>query len=112
MIFDTEKSIMLRDKLIALANNPIGMALLAALVVLTTSTSFRVFFRPSKQEEDVTNDPLLQDAYLEYLPYQPKATWSSHLKVLKAMYFSKIAGDNDLQEFLNSFYHQQADLYD
>ncbi|KAG7371744.1 ubiquinone/menaquinone biosynthesis methyltransferase [Nitzschia inconspicua] len=70
-------------------------------------TSF-IIFPPSDKEME---DPSLMDAYLTYTPYQPQATWLSDFKVLKAMYVSKITGD-DLQERLNSFYDQQADLYD
>jgi S-adenosylmethionine-diacylgycerolhomoserine-N-methlytransferase len=100
---------MVWDALIAVAETPNGLTLLAAIVIITMSTSFVIFPPSSNQEEE---DPtLLKDAYLSYTPYQPEATWLSDLRVLKAMYVSKITGE-DLQERLNSFYEQQADLYD
>lgn len=52
-----------------------------------------------------------KNSYLNFVSYEPKATWSSDFRVLHAMWFSKITG-NDLQERLNCFYEHQADLYD
>lgn len=77
------------------------------ICVLTMITTF-VFFPPKNEEEP---DPTLENTYLQYKAYKPKATWSSDFKVLKAMWFSKITG-KDLQERLNCFYKDQADLYD
>ncbi|KAL3921319.1 MAG: hypothetical protein SGILL_002807 [Bacillariaceae sp.] len=100
---------MILDTILELAEKPSGMALLAAIIVLTMSTSF-VLFPPSSNGDD-DDDPSLTNSFLAYTPYRPKATWGSDFKVLKAMWFSKITGD-DLQERLNSFYEEQADLYD
>jgi S-adenosylmethionine-diacylgycerolhomoserine-N-methlytransferase len=58
-----------------------------------------------EEEEDMSS------AFLKYQPYEPPATVWSDLKVLKAMWFAKITGE-DLQDRLDSFYDNQADLYD
>ena len=87
--------------------NPTGIA----IIVVTMIVSF-ILFPPQKSEaEEDKDDTSLQNKYLAYTAYAPRATWTSDMKVLKAMWFSKITG-NDLQERLNSFYKDQADLYD
>lgn len=77
------------------------------LVALALLASF-ILFPPKRPEAE---DPTLKDTWLTFSTYEPKATWSSDFKVLKAMWFAKITG-NDLQERLNNFYETQADLYD
>lgn len=62
-------------------------------------------------EPDETGDDENADAFLKYQPYEPKATLKTDLEVLKAMWFARITG-TDLQERLDSFYENQADLYD
>jgi S-adenosylmethionine-diacylgycerolhomoserine-N-methlytransferase len=47
----------------------------------------------------------------ERIDYQPNATWSSDLQVLKSMIFADVKGSTQ-QERLESFYVTQADLYD
>ena len=86
---------MFLDALVEMAEKPAGLAVMAAIIIMTMSTSF-VLFPPSNKEED---DPTLRDKYLTYTYYQPQATWMSDMKVLKAMWFSKITGE-DLQERL------------
>ena len=45
------------------------------------------------------------------IDYQPSATWSSDLQVVKSMFFADVKGATQ-QERLESFYVTQADLYD
>lgn len=52
-----------------------------------------------------------ESTFLTFQPYEPAYTFWSDLKVLRAMWFSKITGE-DLQERLDCFYESQADLYD
>jgi ubiquinone/menaquinone biosynthesis C-methylase UbiE len=90
-----------------------GVALLLA-VVLGAILFMRVWWPRNSSNATTTasgDDATLEGPILTYTPYSPKATWWSDLQVLRAMWLSKITGD-DLQERLNSFYQQQADLYD
>ena len=52
----------------------------------------------------MSNKPEIRD-------YQPKATWSSDLQVMKSMFLADVKGATQ-QERLESFYVSQADLYD
>ncbi|CAB9506476.1 Conserved hypothetical protein [Seminavis robusta] len=93
------------ESLLKMLESPGGLAIMAAWMLLVF-----VLFPPGAKDQP-EDDPSLKDAYLTFSTYEPKATWSSDWKVLKAMWFSKITG-SDLQERLNSFYETQADLYD
>ena len=92
----------------ALFENP--MTLLYAVIA---SALFSALFLPAmgKPKEEKRSGQTKTDTFLTYEPYEPPATWSSDWKVIKAMWFAKITG-TDLQERLDSFYEDQADLYD
>ena len=55
--------------------------------------------------------PILKMTEPKRIDYQPNATWSSDLQVLKSMIFADVKGSTQ-QERLESFYVTQADLYD
>lgn len=65
----------------------------------------------TKSADDEESAASSKDSFLTYTPYEPPATIASDFKVIKAMWFAKITG-TDLQERLDSFYKDQADLYD
>jgi S-adenosylmethionine-diacylgycerolhomoserine-N-methlytransferase len=90
------------------SNTVIGTIVVA--VICTFAMEF-LLPRNSRGGNDENDPDELQGPYLTYTKYSPSSSFWSDLKVLKAMWFSKITGD-DLQERLNSFYESQADLYD
>lgn len=82
-----------------------------AIAISAATALLSLLFFPIKTEEEEEEKPIDPKAFLQYQPYEPPATWSSDWKVLQAMWFSSITGE-DLQERLNNFYESQADLYD
>jgi len=88
----------------AAASNRTVIATVVVAVIFTFVMEFVLSNTDADKEE-------LQGPYLLYKRYNPSSSFWSDLKVLRAMWFSKITGSN-LQERLNSFYESQADLYD
>mmetsp|Transcript_14485 Transcript_14485/g.22359 ORF Transcript_14485/g.22359 Transcript_14485/m.22359 type:complete len:307 (+) Transcript_14485:52-972(+) len=81
---------------------------LISICIATSLVYWIMSLSSSSKKDTFINDP---KAFLQYQPYEPPATLWSDLKVIKAMWFAKITG-TDLQERLDSFYENQADLYD
>lgn len=86
--------------------------MIGTVVVVVFWTLALEYLLPRKKSTGNDTDPdEVEGPYLTYKKYSPSWSFLSDLKVLHAMWFSKITGD-DLQERLNSFYESQADLYD
>lgn len=85
--------------------------IIAAIAITVITGWLLVPFSKRRQTEQDGSMEADKNSYLNFVSYEPKATWSSDFRVLHAMWFSKITG-NDLQERLNCFYEHQADLYD
>jgi len=79
-------------------------------LILVAGLSLVVYLKmtTTKKEDNDDDDP---NAFLKYQRYEPTATFWSDFQVIKAMWFAKITG-TDLQDRLDSFYEDQADLYD
>ena len=85
------------------------------IVVALASVAFGSYCWYRMNNKSPNDQQLEEDdessSFLTYQPYEPPATLWSDFQVLKAMWFAQITG-NDLQDRLDCFYENQADLYD
>mmetsp|Transcript_14422 Transcript_14422/g.21162 ORF Transcript_14422/g.21162 Transcript_14422/m.21162 type:complete len:310 (-) Transcript_14422:133-1062(-) len=93
-------------------SSPFVTPALVIVGVLSTFVYWRMTATMSENDDQQPNEEEdAANAFLKYQPYEPPATISSDLKVVKAMWFANITGTS-LQDRLESFYESQADLYD